>query len=272
MQTIEGFAGRQLAAGDIGYDEARALFNGMIDGRPALIAQCASPDDVARAVAHALHNETPLAVRAGGHSVAGTSTNDDGVVVDVRPLAEITVDPRARTVRCGTGITWSELDRATQEHGLATTGGRGLHDGRRGADPRRRLRLARAAPRARVRQPDRGRPRHRHGRAGARERRREPGAALGAARWRRQLRRGDCAGVPPSSARADGLRRPGDLRPGRRSNAAAGDARLLPGCARRGRPRVHVHDCTAGAVHPGRVARSPRRDDRGHVDRLDGRR
>jgi FAD/FMN-containing dehydrogenase len=124
MQTIEGFAGRQLAAGDIGYDEARALFNGMIDGRPTLIAQCASPDDVARAVAHALHHEMPLAVRAGGHSVAGTSTNDGGVVVDVRPLTEISVDAGARTVRCGTGITWSDLDRVTQEHGLATTGGR----------------------------------------------------------------------------------------------------------------------------------------------------
>ena len=66
----------------------------------------------------------PLAVRAGGHSVAGMSTNDGGVVVDVRPLTDISVDAGARTVRCGTGITWADFDRATQEHGLATTGGR----------------------------------------------------------------------------------------------------------------------------------------------------
>ena len=124
MQTIDGFAGRQLGAGDPGYDEARALFNGMIDARPALIAQCEDADDIARAVAHALRNEVPLAVRAGGHSVAGMSTNDGGVVVDVRPLADISVDAAASTVRCGAGVTWADFDRATQEHGLATTGGR----------------------------------------------------------------------------------------------------------------------------------------------------
>ncbi len=124
MQTIDGFAGRQLGAGDPGYDEARALFNGMIDARPALIARCEGADDIARAVAHALHHDVPLAVRAGGHSVAGMSTNDGGVVVDVRPLTDISVDAAARTVRCGAGVTWADFDRATQEHGLATTGGR----------------------------------------------------------------------------------------------------------------------------------------------------
>jgi FAD/FMN-containing dehydrogenase len=106
------------------YDETRKLFNAMIDRRPAVIAQCGSPAEVAEALQHARDNELAVAVRAGGHSVAGMSTNDGGLVVDVRPMKSISVDPDRRTVSVGAGVTWGEFDRATQEHGLACTGGR----------------------------------------------------------------------------------------------------------------------------------------------------
>ncbi len=106
------------------YDETRKLFNAMIDRRPAVIAQCGTPADVAEALQHARDHHLAVAVRAGGHSVAGMSTNDGGLVVDVRPMKAITVDPDNRTVTVGAGVTWGEFDRATQAHGLATTGGR----------------------------------------------------------------------------------------------------------------------------------------------------
>lgn len=116
--------GRVLALGDEGYDDARSLFNAMIDTRPAVIVQCAGAEDVQAAIAFGRDTELPTAVRAGGHSVAGMSTVDGGLVIDVRNMKGITVDPVARTARCGAGLTWSEFDAATQRHGLATTGGR----------------------------------------------------------------------------------------------------------------------------------------------------
>jgi FAD/FMN-containing dehydrogenase len=109
--------------GDVGYDEARTVFNAMIDKRPAVIAQCGTAADVVQALEHAREQGYDVAVRAGGHSVGGMSLNDDGLVVDVRPMKDISVDPAARRVRVGAGVTWSEFDGATQEHGLATTGG-----------------------------------------------------------------------------------------------------------------------------------------------------
>jgi FAD/FMN-containing dehydrogenase len=113
-----------LRPDDPGYDDARALFNVMIDKRPAVIARCASPGDVADALALARTEGYDVAVRAGGHSVAGMSTNDSGLVVDVRPMKEVTIDPAARRARVGAGVVWGEFDRAAQEHGLAVTGGR----------------------------------------------------------------------------------------------------------------------------------------------------
>ncbi|WP_077488947.1 FAD-binding oxidoreductase [Sinomonas mesophila] len=109
---------------DSGYDEARRLFNAWIDKRPAVIAQCATPAEVAEALAYGRREGLPIAVRAGGHSVAGYSTNDGGLVIDVRPMKSAEVDPEARTVRAGAGLTWHEYDTATQAHGLASTGGR----------------------------------------------------------------------------------------------------------------------------------------------------
>lgn len=113
-----------IRQGDAQYDEARTVFNAMIDKRPAVIAQCASPNDVTDALALARDQGYDVAVRAGGHSVAGMSVNDGGLVVDVRPMKDITVDAQKRRVRVGAGATWGEFDQATQEHGLATTGGR----------------------------------------------------------------------------------------------------------------------------------------------------
>jgi FAD/FMN-containing dehydrogenase len=124
MQLIPSFQGDQIRPGDAGYDDARTIFNAMIDRRPALIARCASPEDVVAALAHARRIGAPLAVRAGGHSVAGMSLIDDGLVIDVRGLADITVDPLRRMARAGGGMTWGEFDAATQAHGLAATGGR----------------------------------------------------------------------------------------------------------------------------------------------------
>lgn len=110
--------------GDEDYDERRALFNVMVDKRPRLIAACETPSDVRSALDRARTDDLEVAVRAGGHSVAGMSTNDNGLVIDVRPMKAIEVDPGRRLVRAGAGVTWAEFDRATQVHGLATTGGR----------------------------------------------------------------------------------------------------------------------------------------------------
>lgn len=121
---IPNFAGRQLVRGDVGYDEARKVFNGMIDRSPALIARCTSPDDVSAAVGFAREGDLPLTVYGGGHSINGAAVIDDGLVIDLRELRSVQVDPKARTVDVGGGCTWGELDAATQEHGLAVTGGR----------------------------------------------------------------------------------------------------------------------------------------------------
>jgi FAD/FMN-containing dehydrogenase len=117
-------AGDVVTAGDATYDELRALYNGMVDKRPAVIARCTSPDDVAEAIAFGRSNGLDIAVRSGGHSVAGMSTNEGGLVVDVRPMNTVDIDAGARRVRVGAGATWGDVDRATTPLGLATTGGR----------------------------------------------------------------------------------------------------------------------------------------------------
>ena len=118
------FTGALIGAHDPRYDDARELFNSMIETRPALIAQCASAADVAAAIAFARDAGLEIAVRAGGHSVAGTSSVEGGIVIDVRPLDSIAIDPKTKRGRVGGGVTWGPFDRATQEHGLATVGGR----------------------------------------------------------------------------------------------------------------------------------------------------
>jgi FAD/FMN-containing dehydrogenase len=106
------------------YDDARAVFNAMYDRRPAVLARTETANDVVAALRFAQANDLRVAVRGGGHSVAGYSTVDGGVVVDLGPMRRIEVDPARRRARVQPGVTWGELDRATQAHGLATTGGR----------------------------------------------------------------------------------------------------------------------------------------------------
>lgn len=116
--------GEAFVPGDPGYDDARAIFNGMIDRRPAVIAQCETQADVARAIRFGRKHDLEIAVRGGGHSVAGMAVNDGGIVVDLRRMHTVIVDPEARSARIGGGATMSHLDRATQRYDLATTGGR----------------------------------------------------------------------------------------------------------------------------------------------------
>ncbi|MEU6592154.1 FAD-binding oxidoreductase [Streptomyces sp. NPDC046881] len=120
----EDLVGDVFAPGDPGYDEARTVFNAMIDRRPAVIAQCADATDVVRAVRFGRELDLHIAVRGGGHGVAGTALGDGALVVDLRRMHRVTVDPAAEAVRIEGGATMSRLDRATQPYGLATTGGR----------------------------------------------------------------------------------------------------------------------------------------------------
>ncbi len=122
-QEQNGFGGRLIAPEDDGYQEARSVYNAMIDKKPALVASCTTPDDVAWVVGFARRHGLPLAIRGGGHNGAGLGTVDDGVVADLSPMKSIEVDPGARTVRVGGGCTWAEVDAATGEHGLATPSG-----------------------------------------------------------------------------------------------------------------------------------------------------
>ncbi len=123
------FTGELLVSGDAGYDEARSLWNGDIDRRPALIARASRVDDVAAAIRFAREHDLEIAVRGGGHSFAGHGVVDDGLMIDLSAMREVSVDPAARRARCGGGTTWADLDAATQEHGLAVPGGVISHTG-----------------------------------------------------------------------------------------------------------------------------------------------
>jgi FAD binding domain/Berberine and berberine like len=113
------FAGQLVGPTDSDYDEARKLFNAMIDKKPALVARCANPDDVAAVIAFARGHDLPLAVSGGTHNGGGLGSVDEGVVANLSLLKEVTVDPENRTVRVGGGCTWNEVDAATHPHGLA---------------------------------------------------------------------------------------------------------------------------------------------------------
>lgn len=116
-------SGVLLRPADPGYDEARRLHNGMIDKRPALIARCRGSADVADAVKFARKQGLDIAVRGGGHNVAGMAVCDGGLMIDLSLMKGIQVDPSTRRARAQPGVNWRELNRETQAHGLAVTGG-----------------------------------------------------------------------------------------------------------------------------------------------------
>jgi FAD/FMN-containing dehydrogenase len=118
------FRGEIVEPGDAVYDELRGVFNGMFDRRPRVILRPTGVADVIRAIGLARTTGVPLAIRNGGHSVAGFSSVDDGIVLDLRAMKGIRVDPHGKTVRSQGGVNWGELDRETQAFGLAVTGGR----------------------------------------------------------------------------------------------------------------------------------------------------
>jgi FAD/FMN-containing dehydrogenase len=120
----EGFRGEVIEPGSAAYDESTTVFNGMFGRRPATILRPAGTADVIRAIGLARLSGLPLAIRGGGHSVAGFSMCDGGIVIDTRGMKGIRVDPKKRTARAQAGLNWGEFDRETQAFGLATTGGR----------------------------------------------------------------------------------------------------------------------------------------------------
>lgn len=132
MQTttrIPGFLGDVVTPRHPEYDAARAVWNGTVDRRPAMLARCRGTADVAEAVRFAREHDLEVAVRGGGHNVAGTASCDDGIVIDLSTMRAVSVDLRTTTARVEGGALWGDVDHATQAHGLATTGGIVSHTG-----------------------------------------------------------------------------------------------------------------------------------------------
>jgi hypothetical protein len=118
-----------LHPGDSGYDQARTVWNAMVDRHPAAIARCRSTAEVAAAVRYARANGLEIAVRCGGHNIAGLAVPEGGLMIDLTPMAEVEVDPDAKIARVQGGALLGELDRAAQKYGLATTAGNVSHTG-----------------------------------------------------------------------------------------------------------------------------------------------
>jgi FAD/FMN-containing dehydrogenase len=116
-------SGEVSLPGEAAYDAAVAIWNGVIERRPAVVASCRTADDVAVALAFARDTRLEVSVRGGGHGYAGLALTDGGLMIDLSPMKSVRVDPDARRAQCGGGVTWGELDAATQEHGMAVPGG-----------------------------------------------------------------------------------------------------------------------------------------------------
>jgi FAD/FMN-containing dehydrogenase len=129
VMEIEGFRGQLITSDESDYDTARAVWNGGIDRRPRLIARCSGSADVAVAVRFARDHDLEIAVRGGGHNVAGTAVCDDGIVIDLSTMRAVSVDPARRTAAVQGGALWGDVDHETQAFGLATTGGIVGHTG-----------------------------------------------------------------------------------------------------------------------------------------------
>jgi hypothetical protein len=128
-ETIDGFRGRLISTEHAEYDSARAVWNGAIDRRPRLIARCIGTADVVAAVRFAREHDLEIAIRGGGHNVAGTAVCDGGIVIDLSAMRAVRVDPAGRRAWVQGGALWGDVDRETQAHGLATTGGIVSHTG-----------------------------------------------------------------------------------------------------------------------------------------------
>jgi FAD/FMN-containing dehydrogenase len=115
--------GEVIDRGHPDYEQARRVWNGLIDRHPAVIARCTDSADVVEAVRLAAEHRPPVSIRGGGHQIAGSGVCEDGLVIDLAAMKQIQVDPDRRTARAQGGVTWGELDRATQSFGLATPGG-----------------------------------------------------------------------------------------------------------------------------------------------------
>jgi FAD/FMN-containing dehydrogenase len=126
---IPGFRGALIAHGHPDFDGARAVWNGMVDRRPRVIARCTGTADVAAAVRFARDRDLEVSVRGGGHNVAGTAVGDDGIVIDLSAMRAVSVDPVERAALVQGGALWGDVDHETQAHGLATTGGIVGHTG-----------------------------------------------------------------------------------------------------------------------------------------------
>jgi FAD binding domain/Berberine and berberine like len=122
-RDLSGLSDRIVGPDDPTYDEARAVHNGMIDRRPAVLVKCTSADEVARCIAFGKANDVLIAVRGGGHNGAGLGVVDDGLVIDLAGLKDVTVDQESNTVRVGGGCTWGEVDAVTSQYGRATPSG-----------------------------------------------------------------------------------------------------------------------------------------------------
>src|SRR5271155_6044825 len=123
QQFADSLRGPLLGPGEGGYGEARKVWNGMIDRRPALIVRCAGVADVMAAVRFARTHELLVSVRGGGHNITGNAVCEGGLMINLSPMKGMHVDPVARRVRAEAGLTWGEVNRETQAFGLASTGG-----------------------------------------------------------------------------------------------------------------------------------------------------
>jgi FAD/FMN-containing dehydrogenase len=124
VQTLaDGLRGRLVRPGDSSYDEARKIWNGMIDRRPALIARCAGAADIIATVRFAREHGLLVSVKGGGHNITGNAVCEGGLMIDLSPMKSVRVDPVGRTARAEAGLTWGEYNRETQAFGLASTGG-----------------------------------------------------------------------------------------------------------------------------------------------------
>jgi len=129
MTRITGFQGATIGPDDPGYGDARAVWNGAVRRRPRLIARCRSTADVGAVVRYARDTDHEIAVRGGGHNVAGAAVCDRGIVIDLSAMRAVSVDPVARTAHVQGGALWGDVDGQPQAHGLTTTGGIVSHTG-----------------------------------------------------------------------------------------------------------------------------------------------